>query len=109
MRKELFPVCAMILTIVVSGFAQNESQKATAYNSQGVTQFEAEKYEAAVESFNQAIAQKSDYGTAYYNLGTAYSRLKQFENAEDSLQKAIKFSPRCAEAYYQLGVVYIET
>src|SRR4051812_13186545 len=108
MKNHLFQVCIVILAAVVSLFAQNDLPKAVNYNAQGIAQFKAGKPEAAVELFNRAIAEQTDYAPAYYNLGSAYLHLKQFEKAKAALLKAIEYLPEHG-AYNQLGMVYLET
>lgn len=64
------------------------------------------KYEASVNSYQQAIKLQPNMPDLYYNLGTAYSRLNQFSEAEDAFQKAIKQNPSFFEAYGNLGTIY---
>ena len=41
----------------------------TLYNIQGAANAALQKYDAAIESYKQAIKIKPDYAGAYYNMG----------------------------------------
>jgi hypothetical protein len=64
---------------------------------------ELKQFDAAVASYDKAIALKPDYAEAYYNRGNALQELKQFDAAVASYDKAIALKPDYAEAYYNRG------
>jgi predicted O-linked N-acetylglucosamine transferase (SPINDLY family) len=64
--------------------------------------------DAAVASFDKAIALKPDYAEAYSNRGNALLALKQLDAAVVSFNKAIALKPGYAEAYYNRGVALKE-
>jgi len=103
----------ILLLLAVPGFVSAQStvskaDAAGALNKEGIRYFDAQQYEAAIESLSRAVLLQPNYATAYYNLGSAYFRLKNFEKAADAFQKAVKLDPNYAEAYNNLGAVYLE-
>jgi tetratricopeptide (TPR) repeat protein/CHAT domain-containing protein len=70
---------------------------------QGVLQLKAENFEAAINSFSQAIKFKSDDHEAWNNRGVALERLGCYEDAITSYDQAIKFKPDCYEAWCGRG------
>jgi Flp pilus assembly protein TadD len=109
MKKKLVQVWLVILTVGVSLFAQDNLQKALAYNEQGIEQFKAGKHDAAIESFNLAIARQPDNATFHYNLGVVFYHSKQPEKAKEALQKTVALFPAYADAYNLLGLIEMET
>ena len=48
---------------------------------QGLSYFQDDRYQEAIESFKQAIQLEPDSGEAHYNLGLAYQRLGSLDKA----------------------------
>jgi predicted O-linked N-acetylglucosamine transferase (SPINDLY family) len=69
---------------------------------------ELKQFDAAVASYDRAIALKPDMVEAYSNRGNALKALKQFDAAVASYDKAIALKPDMAESYYNRGVVMQE-
>ena len=63
--------------------------------------------DAAVASYDKAIALKPDYAEAYSNRGLALQELKQFEAAVPSYDKAIALKPDFAEAYWNKSLLLL--
>jgi tetratricopeptide (TPR) repeat protein len=94
--KYLLLICLVIVTLIGAAQAQDNIQKAVAFNDQGVAAYEAKNYESATGLFAQALQLHPGYATAYYNLGTTYLNMKQLEKAAGAFQKAISFYPAYA-------------
>ena len=62
-----------------------------------------QQYQAAIDSYQQAIKLQPQFFEAYANLGIAYRGLGQLDAAIDSYQRAIAINPDYAPAYNSLG------
>ena len=74
------------------------------FNIQGASYAALQKYDAAVDSYKQAIKFKPNYAGAYYNMGVALQNKGDFEETIYSYKQAIKIKPDYAEAYYNMGI-----
>jgi protein O-GlcNAc transferase len=61
------------------------------------------RHQDALDSFDQAIKQKSKYAEAHNNRGAALAALGRHEDALESFAKAISLKPDYAEAHYNMG------
>ena len=57
------------------------------------------RYEEALESYDQAIKLKPDYAEAFYNRGIVLVSLKRFEEALESYDQTIKIKPDYLDVY----------
>jgi tetratricopeptide (TPR) repeat protein len=73
------------------------------HNIQGATNAALGKYDAAIESYKQAIKIRPDYADAYYNMGISLQDQGNLGEAIDSYKQAIKIKPDYAEAYSNMG------
>jgi tetratricopeptide (TPR) repeat protein len=62
--------------------------------------------EAAVKSFEQAIARDPRQAVAWVGLGSSLNKLNRAKEAIAKLQHAIELEPTMGEAYYALGLTY---
>src|SRR5215467_8475346 len=76
---------------------------ATCYSNRGAALQGLTQLEAAVASYDRAIALKPDFAEAYSNRGNALRDLRQLEAALASYDRAIALKPDCAEAYSNRG------
>ena len=65
-------------------------------------------HQAAIDSYDKAIAIKPDYAEAYYNRGNAHKELKQYQAAVASYDQAIAINPNLLHAYFNRGVALKE-
>ena len=77
----------------------------TLYNIQGASNAALQRYDAAIDSYKQAIKIKPDYAEAYSNMGVALKDKGEFDAAIDSYKQAIKIKPDYAEAHRHLSSV----
>lgn len=83
----------------------------------GLSQFEADDYESALHSYNQAIKlemakikqerDRSRENLSFYhkNLGLALQHLEQYDAALEEYEKAISYNEYNAENYFNRGNV----
>src|SRR6185369_9470607 len=62
-----------------------------------------QRHGEAIESFDQAIKQKSKFAEAHNNRGATLSTVGRHEEAVESLRKAVAIKPYYTEAHYNLG------
>ena len=61
------------------------------------------QYDAAINSYKQAIKIKPDFADAHNNMGNALQDKGELDAAIDSYKQALKIKPDFAEAYYNMG------
>lgn len=74
---------------------------------EGVSQFEAEDYAAAVETFSELIDRASDLPEAYFNRARSREVLGELEGAIEDYTEAIALRPDYVDAYINRGNVYV--
>ena len=78
------------------------------YNISGVCYKAIGQLEAAVKSFEKALAIKPDYAEVNYNLGLTLQELGQLDFAVKCYENALAVNPEHAEAHNNLGVTLKE-
>ena len=73
------------------------------YNISGVSNAGLMQFNAAIDSYKQALKIKPDYANAYYNMGAALKDKGDLDSAIDSYKQAINIKPDYAEAYNNMG------
>ena len=73
------------------------------YNIAGASNAGLMQFDAAINSYKQALRIKPDYAEAYYNMGNALKDKGDSEAAIDSYKQALNIKPDYAEAYYNMG------
>jgi tetratricopeptide (TPR) repeat protein len=76
------------------------------FNIQGVCYADRQQFDAAVQSYQQALQIQPDYTEAHYNLSVAFNNLGQLDKAIVSYKKTLKIKPDYPEAHYNLGVIF---
>ena len=74
------------------------------YNIAGASNVGLMLFDAAIDSYQQALRIKPDYADAYYNMGIALKNKGDLEAAIDSYQQALRIKPDYADAYYNMGI-----
>ena len=74
------------------------------FNIQGASNAALQRYDAAIDSYKQAIKIKPDYAEAYLNMGIALKDCGDLEKAMNQYKKALRIKPDYFEAYLGLGV-----
>ena len=75
------------------------------YNISGVSNAGLMQFDAAIDSYKQALKIKPNYAEAYYNMGNALKDKGDLDTAIDSYKQTLKIKPDYAEAYYNMGNV----
>jgi Tfp pilus assembly protein PilF len=83
---------------------QAKERAARDYIQSGLILATENRYEQAVKSFQQALAQDPQNAEALSLLGSTYAKLGKYREAEEALRKAVALKPNYAEGYYYLGV-----
>jgi len=73
------------------------------YNIIGSSNAGLMQFDAAINSYKQALKIKPDYAEVYYNMGIALRDKGDPEAAIDSYKQALKIKPDYAEAYNNMG------
>ena len=73
---------------------------------QGNEQMRAQDFNAARQTYMEAVALDPTYSAAYNNLGYLYEQLGDIDGAVHNYRKAIECDGNYADAYYNLGNIY---
>jgi tetratricopeptide (TPR) repeat protein len=76
----------------------------TLHNLQGASNAALHRYDAAIDSYRQAIKIKPDYADAYSNMGVILKNKGDLDAAIENYKQAIKIKPDFAEAYNNMGI-----
>lgn len=79
-----------------------------AYYNLGIAQANQQNWEAAIDSYGQAIALEPDFVSAYFNLGRAQTKLEQYQAAAQSYRRVLALAPQeslAAEMLNELKVL----
>ncbi|GCA72568.1 TPR repeat-containing protein YrrB [Microcystis aeruginosa NIES-2519] len=87
--------------------AINLAPRAAWYVNRGILYRRQQKYELALDDYNQAIELNPNHANAYNNRGNLYQDLQKYELALDDFNKAIEINPNFAILYYNRGNLYI--
>ena len=76
------------------------------FNIIGASNAALMQFDAAIESYKQALRIKPDFADAYYNMGVALNDKGDPEAAIESYKKALRIKPDFVDAYY-LSLIHI--
>ncbi|MGE5172376.1 MAG: peptidase MA family metallohydrolase [Betaproteobacteria bacterium] len=107
-RNALFAAAGLSLLVMVSNaFAQTAEQNAySRYVRIGMEQMKIGNYQAARDSFQEAIRYNSTDFAAHLGLGIVYFHLRDDTHAERELARAAEINPNEALVYQFLGELY---
>ena len=80
-----------------------DPQNADALHLLGVSVYQSEQYDIAINLITQAIQIDSTKPLFFTNLGNAFQKQGKSEKSVQAYQKAIQIQPDYADAYYNLG------
>jgi tetratricopeptide (TPR) repeat protein len=83
-----------------------KSDKASAHNNLGLSYFEKEDFEEALNEFTKAIALEP-HPFHLNNRGLAYYHIGQYDSAKRDYDEAIKKNPDDAMVFFNRGNVYL--
>ncbi len=90
-----------------AGTLATENQSADELNDAGLQALSNQKYQLAVDLFQQVLKLEPKHKLAWNNLGRAYLGLGQTEQAIAAFQKQIAINPYDQYAYNNLGQAYL--
>jgi tetratricopeptide (TPR) repeat protein len=73
------------------------------YNISGATNAGLMQFDAAINSYKQAIKIKPDYADAYCNMANTLKDMGDLHASIDNYKQAIKINPHYADAYCNMG------
>ncbi|MFO7789342.1 MAG: tetratricopeptide repeat protein, partial [Bacteroidales bacterium] len=76
-----------------------EGQEAQLEYNAGVDYMKAERYQQAINKFNEALSVNPDFEQAYLNRGSAYFQSNQLDKAKKDLVKATELNADLESAY----------
>ncbi|NJL01030.1 MAG: tetratricopeptide repeat protein [Spirulinaceae cyanobacterium SM2_1_0] len=74
----------------------------------GNAKLRSQRYDQALNAFDQAIERRSDYHEAWFGRGNALAGLHNYEEAFASYNKAIQIQPDSASVWFNRGLVLLE-
>lgn len=83
------------------------NQYSEAFYNKGISCFQNQEFEEAVENFNRAIQIDSLNYHYYYNIGLAYIKLEDYRAAVESFNSAISINPKDADSFQNLGIAHL--
>jgi len=101
--------------LAITAYAQPPEQlkRASELWKQGVEHFQAQRYNAAIASFDEYLKTRPDAAAAWYNRGISYFERaanapleKDYRQAVADLSQAIKLDPKKADHFYMRGRAY---
>ncbi|CBN55517.1 MULTISPECIES: tetratricopeptide repeat protein [Kamptonema] len=78
------------------------------YAKQGDAYFFENRYEEAVDAYNQALQIQPDLADTWNNRGVVLTRMQRYQEAIDSYEQATKLRPNYPDAWNNRGVVLLE-
>jgi predicted TPR repeat methyltransferase len=77
-------------------------------NKLGCEYFAKQKWQEAVDAFQQVIALRADYLEAYYNLGLALNKMNRSEQALVTWRALLELSPQHLGANFQIACLLMQ-
>jgi len=105
LRKAVFWALPAVLCL---GAAAQPAQIAEPYSA-GLLFLSLQKYDIALQFFEQAVAQNPGDAKAWFQAGFCLGKLGETEAKLRAYRKAIALNPKYADAHYSLGVSLLLT
>lgn len=86
---------------------ESNSNKANEYYQIGISHYNKEQYQSAIDYFTTAIRLKPNHVNSYYYRGLSKSKLKQYESAINDYTQAILLNPNDSNSYKNRGIAKI--
>ena len=110
MKKIVIILVATLIFLIPnihnSASCEEYSLDATNCYNEGITQYQAHSYKAAIISFQRAVQIEPTFTDAYYNLAEIYKYLNQNENAIITYAKLLNINPNDYDADFEIAKVY---
>jgi peroxin-5 len=110
-QKQSFgaPLIALLLLLAATMACSNTASNGDAHASQGITAYEAGRYDEAIEELQQAIEMgvtEYEIEEIYTILGNTFDNLDLYDEAIDAHEKALELNPDYYKAWVNLGITY---
>ncbi len=92
----------ILLSVIGSSTLANEA--AMSLFAQGVEELNAEKFDTALETFEQVTTLAPDFADAHYHLGLVYYQKSEFQKAIEAFTRTLELLPRDINALIKLGL-----
>jgi len=102
-RRLLFTASAAILAF---GWCVTPARAEQSSPSDAQHDYNAGRYNRAVDELNSAIAKSPDDASLYFLLGQSYYQLRDFTRAVASLERGVQLAPKNSEYHNWLGKSY---
>lgn len=99
------PQAALVLIDQALSADSGNAGAADAYINRGAALARLGLQDAAIESYNQALALKPAHADAYFNRGNVFHAIKRPGKALDSYDKAVTADPRHGNAWFNRAIV----
>ncbi len=94
-------ICILLIAIGSSTLA---NEAAMSLFAQGVKELNAEKFDTALEAFEQVTTLAPDFADAHYHLGLVYYQKSEFQKAIEAFTRTLELLPRDINALIKLGL-----
>ena len=106
-------LAAFLLTIATYAQPPEQLKRASELWKQGVEHFQAQRYNAAIASFDEYLKLRPDAAAGWYNRGISYFERaanapleKDYRQAVADISQAIKLDPKKADQFLMRGRAY---
>lgn len=103
--RQLFLFAATI-TFLVCGWSSPETSAGQTSNPDAQHDYNAGRYNRAVDALNAAVAKSPDDASLYFLLGQCYYQLRDYTRAIAGLERAAQLSPKNSDIHDWLGKSY---
>lgn len=108
---KLLGVLVLLLLVSCAGSPNSQNQEsriggtpnARAHTDLGAAYYQENKYDIALEEFNEAIKFDPNYALAYNGLGLVYAVLKEDAKADSNFKRSIQLNPTSSESRNNYG------
>jgi tetratricopeptide (TPR) repeat protein len=87
---------------------EEDKKRAEVYAKLGELLLKNERWEEAVEAYQNGIRNHPDFPFSYEKLADALLKLKRWEEAAEACGKAIEINPNCSWHYHKLGEALLQ-
>ena len=94
----------MCIFLIVIGSSTLANEAAMSLFAQGVAELNAEKFDTALETFEQVTTLAPDFADAHYHLGLVYYQKAEFQRAIEAFTRTLELLPRDINALIKLGL-----
>ena len=94
----------MCIFLIVIGSSTLANEAAMSLFAKGVAELNAEKFDTALETFEQVTTLAPDFADAHYHLGLVYYQKAEFQRAIEAFTRTLELLPRDINALIRLGL-----